>query len=621
MEIMTVKLADISGDDNRKYTRDDGFRQLVSSIKVHGVIEHPVLRDLGDGNYRIIAGRRRVAALRELKAIDVECSVYAANVPVSEEEIALAENVNRLDMHPLDEAALFSSMAARGAPVGEIAKYYARSPSAIYKRLRLATLIDELKGMFRDGRLDITGAAMLAELPEEDQKEFYNKEEFTVEKGKVIVDRKIEIHTISQFIYKKQKNIIEESMKKICKGCKKRTHNEDAALFEDADEEEEYGTMDVCLDGECYRAKWNAMISAALEAQIVQAKDAGLNTDEKIFMEGGAPERLFKNASKMLFKINKKEMEFEALRANKYDFTGETNRKKDACWRIYAGITGKIDVRRVGYREKPPKEKQEEKGNGGGKETDKNIKNKIEQYGREAAEVAAKELQLTPGELVKELENKKIYGGGFEDLIMDLIIERVTAERIEKESGEEPPREYFEMLMQMMDEECFSGFPCSEKEFNEEQKKWWGGLFGNKTIKQVSAGLGDDANKLLHFMLLTIGFRCVTTLDKLKKLENPSDDLFIRYTGMDAKKYTELYLQTAKEVAAAALKPKKEKYLPGHNPKSALGRKKKAELKKKTAPEVSKELKDKFDPDEPEDDDDNYPFGPAADEDYLCDDD
>jgi ParB/RepB/Spo0J family partition protein len=581
--IKTIKLADIISDDNRKYTKDDGFKQLVSSIKQHGVIEQPVVRELADGRYKIIAGRRRIAALRELKEIDTECTVYAADDPGSDEEIALAENVNRLEMHPLDEAALFGRMADKGMSVEEIAKYYARSPSAIYKRLRLVRLNEELKGMFRDGVLNIDGAALLAELPEEDQKEFYNlhgAETEDEDEDDEHVEKTIAIHTISGFIYKKQKNSIEDSMKETCAGCKKRTHNEDNALFP---EESEY-FCDVCLDGECYRAKWNAMISAALEAQIVQMRDAGLNTDEKIFIKRGSPERIFKDAGKMILKINKKETEFEVLREKKYDFTGETNRKKDACWQIHTDGDGKIDVRRVGYKEKPPREKPEEKGNGAGKKEAE----KIKEYGQEAMKAAANEMQTTPAELVRKLEEKHIWSGKFESDVSDLVVERVVARRLEEEtSGKEPQREYLEMFLEMLDEEGYGSDNFLENDFNEKQKKWFSLFFGARNIKRISVGLDDDAQRLFHFLILSIGFRCVPTPEELKKKKNPKDDIFLRYAGMGVEEYTALYLQAAKDVAAAALKPKEKK-----------DTKKKAEIKKKAKGVLV----------DADDDDDDYPF-------------
>jgi len=592
MEIKTVKLADIKGDENRKHTKDEGFEQLVSSIQQLGVIEPPALRELVDGGYKVMAGRRRIAALRKLKAAETECKVYDATDPVSDDEIALAENVNRLEMHPLDETALFASMADKGMSAEEIAKYYARSPSAIYKRLRLRTLIDEAKGMFRDGRLNINGAALLAELPEEDQKEFYNLRGVKTDDGDHEYDehviRAVESHIVSNFIYKKQKNMIEESMKEICAGCKKRTHNEDNALFP---EESEY-FCDVCLDGECYRAKWYTMISDALEAQMIQMSEAGLKTDDKIFFIGGAPERIYKNADKVNFNIFDENVSviFTVMRDKNYERTGQTNRKKDACWEVRTDSSGKIDVRRVGYKER---EKPAGKVSGAGKKEAKTINEKIKSYGSSALETIAQDMQMPTAEVVKKLDDKYKNEWKFKREISEHVFERVVAIRIEKDgfNGENRSREYLEILLsQMIDVLGYGDRSLDESEFDEFQKKWLRGLFGNMfTIKKIASLLCEEAHQLFHFLFLSMfdaDDDSVPDPDDLKKIgkEKNIDDyqwyLFWKYAGMSVEEYTALYLQAAKDVAAAALKPAEKKP--------------KAKLKKKAG---AKE-------------EDNYPFSP-----------
>jgi len=503
--------------------------------------------------------------------------------------------VNRLEMHPLDEAALFGRMAEKGMSVEEIAKHYARSPSAIYKRLRLVSLTEELKGMFRDGQLNIGGAAVLAELPEEDQKEFYNLygQEIQI-KPDVLKDQNYDIEAIepgkiTEFLYKKQKNKIKDNMSKICKNCAKRTHNEHNALFE------EYRYLDdVCLDGDCYRAKWYEMISAALKAQIVQTGEAGLKTDEKIFFEGDVVEQIYKKANKVRFKIGKEDIEFEVLREKNYERTGETNRKKDACWLVHVGYTGKIDVRRVGYKEKQ-KEKPAEKESGAGKSDTKGNTSLIKNYGREALEAVAQELQKpSAAEVAKKLDGKKVSTWTFNNDIKKLVFGRVVAMIIEKEStGKLPAREYLEMFLESADQNGgYGDHNYREKMYDDFQKKCMKGLFRERNIKNISAGLDEDAQKLFHFLLVsTLSDSDVPDLDDIKEIgkEKHVDGndwyIFWKYAGMSVEEYTELYLQAAKDVAAKALKPKEIKYLPGHNPGSARGQGnvayKRAQLKKK----------------------------------------
>jgi ParB family chromosome partitioning protein len=345
MEIIDLK--SIISEENRKYTRDDGFEQLVESIRTHGLIEPPVLRKQADGGYRVVAGRRRIAAMRRLneergRNSKVQAVVLEANDPRSDEEIALSENVNRMDMHPLDEAALFGRMAEKGASIDEIAKHYARSSSAIYQRLRLTSLIEELKGMFRDGILGIGSAAVLAELPEEDQQYFFEQYGVKTE----TVDKR----AVYQFVQKRQRYAIKATMEG-CEDCDKRTHNQGNELFD------EFSYLsDVCFDVNCYRRKWRDIIAAALARQQAETE---LPTDAKIYFNGGIPELLYKNADKVAFFNADTSTEYTVLKSKGYDFNGETKKKTGTCWHIHVDYKDELTVRRIGYKEKQPKEKSE----------------------------------------------------------------------------------------------------------------------------------------------------------------------------------------------------------------------------------------------------------------------
>jgi len=541
----SISINKIICENNRRYTKDEGFPQLVNSIKQYGIIQAPTVRRIDEDQYKVIAGRRRVEAARQLNMTYVDCVVREETEPDDiDEEIALTENVNRQEMHPLDEAGAFKRMADAGNPIEEIARYYARSPSAIYKRLRLCGLVEELKSMCRDGTLNITGAAVLAELPDEDQYEFYeqHKDEMNNEQ---IYDNEIEMHNIKTFINKKQCYVIKPCMKN-CEGCNKRTHNDGNELFEECND-----LRDVCLDPDCYRLKWYEMIASRLEEQKIQMQEAGLQTDEKIVFFGGIPEMMYKKASFVnITDISKQNIKYEILRNKDYDFTEESTRKKDTCWAISEHYEIGVDVRRVGYKARPPREKYKAE-KGGYSITSKDIK----EYGKEAIEAIADERGITPVELVNKINDKGKYHYEFQNDIADLISERIVSKRIEQEKkGIEPPRDYLSMFLHAADDEGYSNHSFFEKDFNEEQKKWYRDLIGDKNICKISVGLNDEAQELFHFLLLSIGFtRDVPNLDELKDINNEKS-VFWEYAAITKDAYRAMYMEAAKEVAA--------KYLP-----------------------------------------------------------
>jgi ParB/RepB/Spo0J family partition protein len=338
----TIAIKDIINQSNRKYTRDGSFEQLKNSITEYGILEPPIVRRQEGGCFRVSAGRRRIAAAAALGWEKVECIVREKDDPVDDEEIALVENVNRLEMHPLDEAAVFARMRGKGIEVEEIAEYYARSPQAIYKRLRLSGLTEELKGFFRDGVLNISGAAVLAELPEKDQAKFYekNKEQAA----------EISFREVAEFVRQIQKNVVYGYMGEGCRDCKKRTHNEGGGLFDD----EDWSLNDVCLDAECYRGKWHVLVEEAFKAA-AEKYGPGLKTDSKIYFSSkfsnGVLPRLYKKADQ----VELLGARFTVLKDKEYR-TGNEERKKKTkcCWEAKQGFNG-IEVMRVAYSGKEEK--------------------------------------------------------------------------------------------------------------------------------------------------------------------------------------------------------------------------------------------------------------------------
>ena len=98
----------------------DAHRRLVASIRAHGLLAPLVVQadDSNPGNFRIIAGNRRLAALREAykdaaqggKPPKVPCILRAVDEETAD-ALALAENFVREPMHPLDEAEAFAKLA------------------------------------------------------------------------------------------------------------------------------------------------------------------------------------------------------------------------------------------------------------------------------------------------------------------------------------------------------------------------------------------------------------------------------------------------------------------------------------------------------------------------------
>jgi ParB family chromosome partitioning protein len=130
-----------------------GMDELKASLLAHGLMQNLVVTDAGDGAFRVIAGGRRLEALRSLQAegklpedFAVPCQV------VSEEhalEMSLAENTVRLAMHPADQFEAFAALIDKGETAAEVAQRFGIEESLVLKRMKLARVAPALLKEYR----------------------------------------------------------------------------------------------------------------------------------------------------------------------------------------------------------------------------------------------------------------------------------------------------------------------------------------------------------------------------------------------------------------------------------------------------------------------------------------
>lgn len=103
--VRQLKRTDIVANANQPRTvfDEDALGQLASSIKKHGIIQPIVVTPEGKGVYRIVAGERRwrAAALAGLERVP---ALVRTLKELEQHELALIENVQRVDLGPLEQA-------------------------------------------------------------------------------------------------------------------------------------------------------------------------------------------------------------------------------------------------------------------------------------------------------------------------------------------------------------------------------------------------------------------------------------------------------------------------------------------------------------------------------------
>ena len=167
--ITAIKYTDLNPSplNPRKRFDEQATKDLASSIAEKGILQNLVARPNGKG-FEIAAGERRyraVSYLTEQKKLpeDYALPVKVQNLSDLElVQLATAENGDRADMHPLEDAEAYRTMLGLGADVESIALKMGKSEQTVKQRLALAEkLSEEVKDAYYNGDLTLSQAQVL----------------------------------------------------------------------------------------------------------------------------------------------------------------------------------------------------------------------------------------------------------------------------------------------------------------------------------------------------------------------------------------------------------------------------------------------------------------------------
>jgi ParB family chromosome partitioning protein len=271
-EIPLDKICESKTNPRREFD-ETKLAELAESIRQHGVLQAVVLRPWPEGapdGYELVAGTRRYRAsklvgretipanIRELT--DAQCL-----------ELQLIENLQRSDIHELDEAqgyAALMQMQPDNYTVETIASTVGRSEKYVTGRLRLLQLIPDVRQAFYSGKLTFIHAFEIARLQPNDQRralqECFPNHRST---ATILKDKKAEAATVRELrewiereIHLDLTNAPFDTQDEIllpsagsCTQCPKRTGN-NPLLFP------EVRQKSTCTDRECFRAKVEALV-------------------------------------------------------------------------------------------------------------------------------------------------------------------------------------------------------------------------------------------------------------------------------------------------------------------------------------------------------------------------
>ena len=252
-----------SATNPRKRFDAKSLEELAASFKTQGILAPLLVRELEESKYEVVAGARRLRAakLAELEKLPVRVVKLTDAEAI---EAQCVENLQREDIHPLEEALGFKSLLELGEPaytIATIASRAGKSEAYVYGRIRLADLIPPVAEAFLKDQITIGHALLIAKLPASQQQEAFAaafRGMWTSEGNSQVlipvrelaawIESNILLQLASAPFDKQDETLVPEAGS--CANCPKRT-GFNKLLFPDV-------RKDSCTSPDCFRAKIDA---------------------------------------------------------------------------------------------------------------------------------------------------------------------------------------------------------------------------------------------------------------------------------------------------------------------------------------------------------------------------
>lgn len=254
--------------------KDPDMIELRDSIKKEGVLQailvrpHPTIK----GKYQLVFGHRRRLASKMAGLESIPSTIKdIADGDVLETQVT--ENLQRKDVHPMDEAIAFRSlMKDKNYSAEEIAARFGKKPEFVVMRLKLNDLIPDFQNRFKKNVILLGHAMILCRLTTSDQKEIGQQYGSfgDVSSLKDFVERNV-LRQLSSAPFKKDDATLNPKAGP-CSTCQKRSGCK-SLLFADMKDD------DRCFDKACFETKMDAFFLLQLQDIIETKPNIHLVTD------------------------------------------------------------------------------------------------------------------------------------------------------------------------------------------------------------------------------------------------------------------------------------------------------------------------------------------------------
>ncbi len=191
----------------RVYYDEGKLLELADSMEAEGMFYPLMVSDRGDGTYEVHAGSRRLRAARLKKYDEVPAVLVQLDGPAHALQLALAENLQRQDLDPFEEARGFLRLVYEyRMSQKEVAESLKQSEAFIRKRLALLSLPESVQDRIASGELGLHYVSTLVKLPTGEEQTHY---------AKLAVDKNLTQAELRAFIAKDQESEVRVATKGI----------------------------------------------------------------------------------------------------------------------------------------------------------------------------------------------------------------------------------------------------------------------------------------------------------------------------------------------------------------------------------------------------------------------
>lgn len=157
-------------DQPRQSFDEEALKELAVSIKQFGIVQPLVATKVGS-DYVIIAGERRWRAAK-LAGLDKVPVIVRSHEELEQLEIALIENVQRVDLSPLEQAVSIQRLNQQfSMSLESIAKRLGKAQTTVTNIVRLLQLPDDAKQALTNGKISEGHARSVLALKDNPEKQ------------------------------------------------------------------------------------------------------------------------------------------------------------------------------------------------------------------------------------------------------------------------------------------------------------------------------------------------------------------------------------------------------------------------------------------------------------------